>query len=319
MIMSSKFDSYCRKCGRPIFTNDFIDYNKEDKMVICVCCYSNIEKPKKCPHWAINIYGSFTINSNKYKKYNENDCIKTCLICNEKLKQNNIENTHYIQSYYNYFYGKSDRLNKEFNSKIELGNFNQVNNPDKLSKEVLENLLINNINENMISIIKKHIKRINETNEELKIFIPNLKEYINNNMDLFIWNNIDNDFNKVKSISTNYFKETIKNKSNVDNSNVDIFFLENSTSNLGHIMGLSYLTLLIKERVTNTNDILSEFMDKYLVNSFILSKSSAVIETQMLQVKKMLGISDEFYNVFIKYMIYELKNKVLGGVKNGKD
>lgn len=310
MIMSSKFDSYCKECGRPIFIDDFIEYNKYDKKAICVCCYLNIDKQEECPHWAIEVNSFFIENSNRYKRYNEGNSTKRCLICRKEVEENYSENTHYIQYYSSYFHGRSPILNKEFHSEINLGKFNQSNNPDKVSKVVLENLLRITTDEKIVDVIKKHIKRIDETNEVLYINTHDLKEYIKNSVDLFIWTNINNDFNNINSIATNYFKEVIKNKSTISNDDIDLFFIETSRSNLGHIMALSYLSLLFKERVKNKNNVINEFLDRYLINSFILSKSSAVIETQLLQLKNIIEVSDDFYYVFIKYMICKIRYKI---------
>lgn len=311
IVMASKYDSYCKYCGRPIFVGDFIEYDKITKKVKCVCCYFSVEKDDKCPHWAISSSSYSITSSNRYKSYyNDGYSYTKCIICGQELKLNNLNNnTRYYQEYNTSRHGKSSYTSSSFDSYILIGKFDQENNPDDMAKLVLVTLLNrNNFDSDIIDIIKNHIQRIYSTYRNLKIYIPDLKKYVQTNTDKFIYSKMKEDFNNIHRLSIEYIKSIIR-KEDYDNL---INYLKNCDYEVfGYNILISYLILVVNYIDNKDIKVLLEFMKNILINSIILTLSKESLEVYILQIKKMLDISENFYDVLIKFIMYDINTKLI--------
>lgn len=161
--MESGFESYCRKCGRPIFAGDLFEYNPKSSIkALCIVCHTGNLQEYPCPHWAIwQINSSFTpSNRCRYNPYTKRD-IYGCLICKQELYALP-QNTTYVQADTTARHGMGPgRL--VTGSYIVSKQMNPINDPDTKSLQVLNGLLqTEDYSEEIIQIIRQHIKRIEE-------------------------------------------------------------------------------------------------------------------------------------------------------------
>lgn len=161
MLIQSKFDSYCRRCGKPIFKGDLIEYNTDTKKVFCIVCKGNDEKISNCEHRAVkqHTYSFTSSNRYKYSSYGNRDRGIYCLICG-KLTTIDRRKTMYVQTTTEYQHGRSYYKGFGIDSYIQYGE-DEMNSPDLESLRYLYEIVASkNIDDNIKNYAENHIRRI---------------------------------------------------------------------------------------------------------------------------------------------------------------
>ncbi|OMD43036.1 hypothetical protein BSK52_05925 [Paenibacillus odorifer] len=70
MLMVSRFDSCCRKCGFPVFEGDVFDYQPDTHYKVqCIKCYKEVPPESPCPHYFVwKLVDKYT-SSKRHKNY----------------------------------------------------------------------------------------------------------------------------------------------------------------------------------------------------------------------------------------------------------
>lgn len=317
MLMASKFESYCKKCGRPIFEGDLIDYIKENKIVLCVCCHLGFEMERSCPHWALSISSTEFTPSNRYKyRYNSKSSF-FCSVCGEKFEKISENNTTYIQYNTTHIRGKSPHHGFGITSFIKKGKYNQTNNPDEKSLQALQRIIEDErTTEQQRDIAFNHIIRINEYNKtliiEIEDLIPNIKN--DNDKGVYLWFKNKGILGITKSVSdflyeafecnTSRIKELMDDLSKLDIESLSLFIM---VATMGYIVS-------IVERNTNREDnLLSKEISILLVEFISNNTYEYSLINAVRNLYPILGITFDFYELLKKFFLSQaemLKDKI---------
>ena len=169
MLITSKYETYCRICGRPIFANDLFDWDKDNrKRHQCIVCFLGEVQRDVCPHWAV-IYSSYIYErSNKYPTgagHNKQLPLR-CMVCGKELSIKNIQNftpahTTYIANYVTRQHGGDYPTNRTHGT-ITVAAFSE-NNPDYDALLTLKKIFLDPDFSSYQDAIIKHARRIAET------------------------------------------------------------------------------------------------------------------------------------------------------------
>lgn len=179
MLMQSKFDSYCKRCGKPLFKGDLIEYSTDKKKAFCVVCRDKDDKIDDCKHMAVKKYSYKFTSSNRYKysssSRNRSIC---CLICGKPTTIDK-RKTMYIQTITQHEHGHSSYKGFSIDSYIQHGE-NEVEPPDLESLTYLYEIIANNnIDDNIKNYAENHIIRIcDNLNIENKINLYKKESFI---------------------------------------------------------------------------------------------------------------------------------------------
>lgn len=309
MIMTSKYDSYCKECGRPIFMGDFINYDRETKKVKCVCCHENVKKEEKCPHWAVAISSSGVTSSNRYKAYSDKSYTYTrCCNCGKELERLRLDsNTRYIQEYYSERHGRSNNSSSSFVSFIKVGAYNQNNNPDEMAELTLLSLLNRGIfDQHTADIAKNHLLRIKKTSQKLEIKASDLSKYVKTSTDNYIYVKISERRRIVSSSIENIYDIVGKLKpEQVNDIMRDIY--NSDYEILANYLLISYLTSIVNDICNSTILPYIEAMERIIVSCVTLKLSKHAVEAYIFQIRDIMYISNDFLNILLKYMMYNVE------------
>lgn len=286
MLMSSKFNSYCKICGRPIFEGDLFEYNRESKRGVCICCYVGYQDVElKCQHWAVSRYEKINKSSNRYKEYYFNiDSNYRCLICKADLDYIDNDSTIYIQKYITERHGRSPYTNSWIESFIQIGNYSRIDNPDKKSIEALQIIISDvSISNEIKDIAFSHIMRINNYINEYSLSIVNLSNSIKNNLDKVLYDYI------YKNINLNNLMNKILKKKYIENFKIKI---------LPHVTMLTILLEFMKDNSIE-EDLIEDIFS--FTNSIVegVVKEYEAIST-IVNIYLSIGMSVEFIDILKK-------------------
>lgn len=148
MLMKSKFDSYCSRCGKPIFEGDLIEYDTDMQRAFCISCMGKREKIIDCKHRAVTRYdGSYSTGTPR------------CLICGKETFIDKNKNM-YIQITTKKGRGHSRSYGVSVDSYINYVK-DEKDHPDLESLNDLYKIIADkNIDNKIKKYAKNHIKRI---------------------------------------------------------------------------------------------------------------------------------------------------------------
>lgn len=169
MLITSKYETYCRICGRPIFANDLFDWDKDNrKRHQCIVCFLGETKIDVCPHWAVTHSSYIYERSNKYPTgagHNKELPLR-CMVCGKELPSKSIQNftpahTTYIANCVTRQHGGDYPTNRTHGT-ITVAAFSE-NNPDYDALFTLKKIFLDPDFSSYQDAIVKHARRIAET------------------------------------------------------------------------------------------------------------------------------------------------------------
>jgi hypothetical protein len=88
MLMVSRFDGYCHKCGFPVFEGDVFDYQPNTPYrAQCVKCFKEVPPESPCPHYAVWTTADYFTPSNRHRHTTSGTRkhIVHCCICQKEF------------------------------------------------------------------------------------------------------------------------------------------------------------------------------------------------------------------------------------------
>lgn len=176
-LMPSKFDSYCSRCGKPIFKGDLIEYDIELRKAFCIACRGNRDKISNCKHRAVTKHDVNIRSSHRYSGSYRSGT-PHCLICGE-IASVDENKTMYIQTA-----TETGRGHSYHGISVDSHIYyvkDEVNHPDLESLKYLYEIIADkNIDNQIKRYAENHIKRIcdnlnikNEVNLYKKEYVKN--------------------------------------------------------------------------------------------------------------------------------------------------
>lgn len=179
MLIQAKYNGYCSKCGRPIFTKDVFDFNHDtqsNKRAICLVCFTGSMKNSTCPHWAVTQKVLKFTGSNRYKSSIDywSESHFTCLICSKKIS--NLGKTQYIKYQNKYQHGRSYA---SFNAKSYIIHepIKSNDNPDYHTMVIILEMLKMDKYDQYYGILLEHFECLLERNPCFKEFSLNISQH----------------------------------------------------------------------------------------------------------------------------------------------
>lgn len=169
MLITSKYETYCRICGRPIFVDDLFDWDKDNrKRHQCIVCFLEKRQTEACYHWAVTYSSYIYEGSNKYPTGagHNKELPLSCMFCGKELSNRGIQyftpaHTTYIANHVTRQYG-GDSPTRGTHGHIAVADFSK-NNPDYEALHTLKRIFIDPDFSSYQGAIAKHAERIAQT------------------------------------------------------------------------------------------------------------------------------------------------------------